>query len=76
MGLFDQLGKKEQPANPAQILQQLRSNPVSMLKQAGYSIPDGMNNPQQMVSYLLQSGQIPQARYQQTMQMLSRIGRR
>lgn len=76
MGVFDKLGQKPQPSNPMQVLQQLRSNPVGMLKQAGYSIPDGMNNPQQMINYLLQSGQVPQARYQQAMQMFSRMGRK
>lgn len=76
MGIFDQLGQSKQPANPMQMLQQLRSNPVSVLKQAGYSIPDGMNNPQQMVNYLLQSGQVPQARYQQALQMFGKMGRR
>ena len=76
MGVFENLGQKPQQSNPMQMLQQLRSNPVSMLKQAGYNIPEGMNNPQQMVNYLLQSGQVPQARYQQAMQMLNRMGRR
>ena len=76
MGVFDKLGQKPQQLSPTQMLQQLRSNPVSMLKQAGYNIPDGMNNPQQMVNYLLQSGQVPKARYQQAMQMLSRMGRK
>ena len=76
MGVFDNLGQKPQQLNPMQMLQQLRSNPVSMLKQAGYNIPDGMNSPQQMVNYLLQSGQVPPARYQQAMQMLGRMGRK
>lgn len=76
MGVFDKLGQKPQQLNPAQMLQQLRSNPVSMLKQAGYNVPNGMNNPQQMINYLLQSGQVPQARYQQAVQMLSRMGRK
>lgn len=76
MGVFDSLGQKPKQLNPMQVLQQLRSNPVSVLKQAGYNIPEGMNNPQQMVNYLLQSGQVPQARYQQAMQMLGRMGRR
>ena len=76
MGVFENLGQKPQRSNPMQMLQQLRSNPVGVLKQAGYNIPDGMNNPQQMVSYLLQSGQVPQTRYQQALQMLNRIGRR
>ena len=76
MGMFDKLGQKPQQPNPTQMLQQLRSNPVSVLKQAGYNIPEGMNNPQQMVNYLLQSGQVPQARYQQAMQMFNRMGRK
>lgn len=76
MGVFDKLGQKPQQTNPMQILQQLRSNPVDMLKQAGYNIPSGMNDPRQMVNYLMQSGQIPQSRYQQVIQALSRTGRR
>lgn len=76
MGVFDKLGQKPQQTNPMQVLQQLRSNPVGMLKQAGYNIPDGMSSPQQIVNYLLQSGQVPQARYQQAMQMFSRMGRK
>ena len=76
MGVFDKLGQKPQPSNPMQVLQQLRSNPVGMLKQAGYNIPEGMGNPQQMVNYLIQSRQIPQSRYQQVIQALSRTGRR
>lgn len=76
MGVFDKLGQKPQQSNPMQMLQQLRSNPVGMLKQAGYNIPDGMNSPQQMVNHLIQSGQVPQARYQRVMQMFSHMGRR
>lgn len=76
MGVFDSLGQKPQQLSPMQMLQQLRSNPASVLKQAGYNIPDGMNNPQQMVNYLLQSRQVPQTRYQQVLQMLSRTGRK
>ena len=76
MGVFENLGQKPQRLNPMQMLRQLRSNPVGVLKQAGYNIPYGMNSPQQMVSYLLQSGQVPQARYQQAVQMVSRMGRK
>ena len=75
MGVFDKLGQNP-GQDPMQVLQQLKSDPIGMLKQAGYNIPDGMNNPQQMVNYLLQSRQIPQARYQQAIQMLGRMGRK
>lgn len=79
MGIFDQLGQngpQMAQMNPFQMIQQLRQNPAAMLKRAGLSVPDGMNNPQQIINHLLQSGQVPQARYQQAMQMASRFGRR
>lgn len=41
-----------------QAMQQLRNNPAEVLKQAGLNIPDGMTDAQQMVMYLLNSGQI------------------
>lgn len=74
MSLYDQLtGQKMH--NPLQMLSQLRQNPASVLKQAGLNIPAGMNNPQQIINHLLQSGQVPQSRYQQAMQMMSKMRR-
>lgn len=67
MGLFDRLG-----GNPQQILQQLQQDPVGMLKQKGLTIPQGMTNPQQIVNHLVSSGQIPNARLQQVLQMMGR----
>lgn len=70
MGLFDKLGGQQQ--NPQQILHQLQQDPVGMLKQKGLTIPQGMTNPQQIVNHLVSSGQIPNARLQQIMQMMGR----
>jgi len=71
MSLFDSLGSQKQAfQNPAQALQQLRSNPVETLKMAGINIPSGMTNPQQIIQHLIQSGQVPQNRLTQVMQML------
>lgn len=71
MSIFDQLGQQT-PTNPMQMMQQLRANPMAMLQRAGLSIPTGMTDPQQMVNYLLQSGQVSNAKYQQAMQMARR----
>lgn len=71
MSIYDALTNKA-PANPVQMLQQIRSNPAAVLRQRGLNIPDGMTNPQQIVQHLLTSGQVPQARYQQAMQMMGR----
>ena len=53
-------------------MQQLRANPAAVLKQAGMNIPSGMNDPRQIVNHLLQSGQLPQNRFMQVMQMMGR----
>lgn len=73
MSLFNRLsGQPPQQANPQQMLQQLRADPAGMLKQRGFTIPQGMNNPQAILQHLMQTGQVPNARVQQLMQMMGR----
>lgn len=66
MGLFESLGGQQrmQPSNPAQAVEQLKHDPCSTLKKAGYNIPGNMTNPNQIINYLLQSGQINNSRLQ------------
>lgn len=80
MSLFDQLGgnnaaQNQKQPNTQDALKQLRSDPRSFLQQSGLSIPDGMTDPRQIISHLMQSGQVPQSRYAQVLQM-PRQGRR
>ena len=50
-------------ADPRQALAQLKSDPVGMLKQAGYNVPDETaGNPMAMIQHLITSGQIPKSR--------------
>ena len=72
MSIYDQLGGHA-PMNPMQMLSQIKQNPSAILRQAGLNIPQGMNNPQQILQHLLQTGQVPQSRYQQAMQIMSRM---
>lgn len=74
MGLFDSLSKEKKQGmqTPMQMLQDLKYNPVNTLSQAGYTIPDGMNDPMQIVQHLVTSGQVTQKRYSQIMQMMGR----
>lgn len=60
MSLFDSLGgsRGNQGISREQAMQQLRSDPAAILKRAGLNVAPGMTDPQQMVMYLLQSGQI------------------
>lgn len=72
--LFNQLGGAV-PQNPMQMIQKLRSDPVGMLRSRGLQIPDGMNNPRQIINHLLQSGQVPQSRYAQVLQNMQQLRR-
>lgn len=77
MSIFESLGNVTQPqANPMQILSQLQRNPVNVLRQAGYNVPDGVNNPQQIINHLLASGQINNSRLGMAQQMARMFGRR
>lgn len=51
-----------------QMYQQLRQNPVQLLSQK-YNIPANMNDPQQIIQHLLNSGQVSQAQINQLMQL-------
>ena len=59
--------------NPMQMLQQLRQNPVQMLRQAGLNVPDNLNDPNQIIQHLMNSGQISQQRYEQARQMAAQF---
>ena len=73
MSLFDNLGaKNQQAANPMQVLTQLKQNPADFISKAGFNVPQGMNNPQQIINHLMQSGQVSQSKYNQVLQMLKR----
>ena len=54
-----------------------RDAAMSLLKQRGIQIPQGMeNNPSAILNHLMQSGQIPQGRLNMAQQMLSKLFRR
>lgn len=83
MSLFDSLGAKsqQQGTNPQakaqQAMAELQANPAGVLGNLGLNIPAGMTDPQQMVQHLMQTGQVPQGRFAQAMQMMGQMaGRR
>ena len=61
--------------NPMSMIQQLRQNPMAVLSRAGLNIPQGMNDPNAIIQHLVQSGQVPQERYNQVMRMVSQMKR-
>lgn len=54
--------------NFMQMLQQLRQNPMQMLSQR-FNVPQNIQNPQDIIQHLLNTGQISQNQVNQAMQM-------
>ena len=64
-------------ANNAQVQQNPRDAAMSLMKQQGIQIPQGMeNNPAAILNHLMQSGRSPQGRLHKAQQMLQRMFRR
>lgn len=64
-------------ANNAQVQQNPRDAAMSLLKQHGIHIPQGMeNNPNAILQHLMQSGRIPQGRLNMAQQIMQRMFRR
>lgn len=67
--LFQSFGQQAAPAQ-----QNPRDAAMSLLKQHGIQIPQGMeNNPSAILNHLMQSGRIPQGRLNMAQQMLSKL---
>lgn len=56
------------PIQMMQMLQQLKGNPMQFLSRMGLQVPAGMNDPQQMVQHLLNSGQRNQQQFDMSRQ--------
>lgn len=60
--------------NPAQMLAQLKSDPVGFLNRAGMNLPNGVNSPQEIIQYLMNNGRISQQQLNYAQQMAKRFG--
>lgn len=61
--------------NPMQMIQQLKANPIQFLQRAGFNVPNNLNDPNQIIQHLMNSGQISQQRYEQARQMVAQFKR-
>ena len=52
---------------------QFRGNPMQMLSQSGLKIPQGMNNPHEMIQHLMNSGAMNQQQFNQLQQLAGQI---
>ena len=60
--------------NIMQMLAQLKGNPIGVLKNAGFNVPDNLNNPQEIIQHLMNSGQVNQSQVNQAQQMAQTFG--
>ena len=55
--------------NMMQMLMQLKQNPAGLLQQNGFNVPANVQNPQEIIQYLMNSGQVNQNQLNQAQQM-------
>lgn len=55
--------------NMMQMLMQLKQNPAGLLQQKGFNVPANVQNPQEIIQYLMNSGQVNQNQLNQAQQM-------
>jgi phenylalanyl-tRNA synthetase alpha subunit len=67
--IFNALGGGMMP-----MLQQFKQNPLGMLRQFGFNVPANMNNPNEIIQHLMNSGQLSQEQYNQARQMAQTFG--
>lgn len=65
--LYQQL-QQTQSNNPLSMVAQFRQNPLAVLSQK-YNIPQGMNDPNQILQHLLNTNQVSQDQVNRVMQM-------
>lgn len=60
--------------NPMQMLAQLKQNPLGMLRQYGFNVPDNISDPNAIIQHLMNSGQISQSQYNKARMMAQQMG--
>jgi len=60
--------------NPAVLLSQLQTNPLAVLRRAGYNVPENVSNPQAIIQHLMNSGQISQQQLNSAQVMAQTFG--
>lgn len=60
--------------NPMAMLSQLQSNPMGLLRRAGFNVPDGTAGPQAIIQHLMNSGQISQQQVDNARMMAQNFG--
>lgn len=62
------------PQNPMAMLAQIKQNPMALLQRAGFSVPQNITNPQDIIQHLMNSGQVSQSQINQAMSKAKMLG--
>lgn len=54
--------------NPLAMIGQIKQNPVQFLAQRGVNIPQGMNDPNEILQHLMKTGRVSQEQYNKAAQ--------
>lgn len=60
------------PINLMQMIGQIKSNPVGVLSKK-FNLPQNLNNPQDIIQHLMNTGQVTQQQYNQAMNMAKQL---
>lgn len=63
------LYQKMNQNNPLNMVHQIKNNPAQFLATRGVNIPNGMNNPNDILNHLMSTGKVSQGRYNQAVSM-------
>ena len=55
------------PNSPFNMLNQLKSNPTEFLAKRGINLPECMNDPNDIIKHLMDTGKVSQAQYNNAM---------
>lgn len=61
-------------SNIMNMLPQIKQNPMNVLQQAGLNIPANLNNPNEILNHLIQSGQVNQQQLDYAQKMAQMLG--
>lgn len=56
-------------SNPLAMLNDIKNNPAQFLATRGVNIPQGMNNPNDILNHLMSTGKVSQGQYNKAMNM-------
>jgi len=56
-------------SNPMAMLGEIKNNPAQFLAKRGVNIPQGMNNPNDIISHLMSTGRVSQGQYNKAVSM-------